>query len=103
MPGRRIQRLLDCLKFRRSGEPVPVAAPQEELDPVKIASETHKLVMENQFLRVIEAKVPPGGIEPKHRHPKGVPVYLANYSIEQKTFPDGKVTRSERKFGFASS
>ena len=75
---------------------------QEELDPVKIASDTHKVAFENQFVRVIEAKVPPGGLEPKHRHPKGVTVYLANYSIEMKTFPDGKVSRAERKFGAVS-
>lgn len=75
------------------------ASPQEELDPVKVAADTHKTVFENKFLRVIEAKVPAGGVEPRHRHPHGVTVYLANYTIEQKTIPDGKVTRAERKFG----
>ena len=48
---------------------------------------------------IVEAKVPPGKLEPKHRHPKGVTVYLANYTVEQKSFPDGRVTRGERKFG----
>jgi hypothetical protein len=71
----------------------------EELDPLKVAGDTHKLVLENAFVRVIEAKVPPGKSEAKHSHPHGLTVYLANYGIEQKTFPDGKVTKHERKFG----
>jgi hypothetical protein len=75
------------------------APPQEELDPLKVAADTHKLLLENRFLRVIEARVPAGKLEPKHRHPKGLTVYLANYTIEQRSFPDGKVSRSERKFG----
>ncbi len=75
------------------------ASPQEELDPLKVAADTHKVVFENKFLRVIEAKVPAGGVEPRHRHPHGLTVYLANYTIEQKTIPDGKLTRAERKFG----
>ncbi len=75
------------------------ASPQEELDPVKVAPDTHKLLFENKLVRVIQAKVPAGGIEPKHRHPPGVTVYLADYSVEIKTLPDGKVSRAERKFG----
>ena len=72
---------------------------QEELDPLKVAATTHQLLYENRLVRVIEAKVPPGSLEPKHRHPHSVTVYLADYSIEQKSFPDGKVTKSERRVG----
>ncbi|MGH9719088.1 MAG: hypothetical protein ACRD8O_02665 [Bryobacteraceae bacterium] len=75
------------------------ASSQEELDPVKIAPDTHKLMFENKFLRVIQAKVPVGGVEPKHKHPRGVTVYLADYTVEQKTLPDGKVSRGDRRFG----
>jgi hypothetical protein len=74
----------------------------EDLDPIKVAADTHKLVFENALVRVIEAKVPAGQQEPKHSHPHGLTVYLANYSIEQKKFPDGKVTRHDRKFGTIS-
>jgi len=75
------------------------ASPQEELDPLKVAPDTHKLLFENKFLRVIEAKVPVGNLEPKHKHPKGVTVYLANYTVEQRSFPDNRITRGDRKFG----
>jgi hypothetical protein len=77
----------------------PRASSEENLDPIKVAPDTHKVIFENAIMRVIEAKIPPGGKEPKHRHPKGLTVYLADYSIEQKTFPDGKVIKAERKFG----
>jgi hypothetical protein len=71
----------------------------EELDSLKVAADTHKLVLENALVRVIQSKVPAGKAEPKHAHPHGLTVYLADYSIEQKTFPEGKVTKHERKFG----
>lgn len=76
--------------------PAPAA---EDLDPLKVAGDTHKLILENAFVRVIEAKVPAGKLEAKHSHPHGLTIYLADYSIEQKTFPDGKVTKHDRKFG----
>ncbi len=72
---------------------------QEELDPLKVAPDTHKLLFENRFLRVIQAKVPAGHVEPKHRHPHGITVYLADYTVEQKSFPDGRTSRGDRKFG----
>jgi hypothetical protein len=78
------------------------AHPAEELDPLKVASDTHKLLYENTFVRVISAKVPPGKTEPKHKHPRSVTVYLADYDIESKTFPDNKVARGHRTFGTVS-
>ena len=73
-----------------------------KLDPLIVAGDTHKLVLENAFVRVIESKVPAGKLEAKHKHPHGLTVYLANYKIEQKTFPDGKVTQHERKLGMVN-
>ena len=81
---------------------VSTAPAEENLDPLIVAADTHKLVLENAFVRVIESKVPAGKLEPKHKHPHGLTVYLANYTIEQKTFPDGKVTQHERKLGMVN-
>jgi hypothetical protein len=78
------------------------AGAQEELDPLKVAADTHSLLYQNAFVRVISAKVPPGKMEPKHRHPKSVTVYLANYEIEQTTFPEKKKNLSKRTFGTVS-
>lgn len=78
-----------------------LAIPQgtDPLDPLKACPKTHKLLFENALLRVIEAKVPVGASEPKHRHPHGITVYLADYEVETKTLPDNKVTKAQRKFG----
>jgi hypothetical protein len=79
-----------------------LGAEQEQGDALKIMPDTHKLLFENEFVRVIESKVPAGGSEPRHNHPHGVIVPLADFDAEIKTFPDGKVTRVHRTFGSAS-
>jgi len=71
------------------------------LDPLKVTPQTHKLLFENQFVRLIESKAPTGGTEPKHEHPHSVTVYLADSDAEIKTFPDGKTSRVHRKAGTA--
>src|SRR5713226_2945191 len=65
------------------------AAPADELDPVKVSPQTTKVLFENDWVRVLEAKVPPGGQEPKHRHLPGVAVFLTDIEIENTAFPDG--------------
>ena len=72
------------------------------LDPLKVCPDTHKLLFENAVLRVIEAKVPAGSTEPKHSHPRGITVYLANYDVQTTTIPDNRVTQAQRKFGTVS-
>jgi predicted metal-dependent enzyme (double-stranded beta helix superfamily) len=55
------------------------AAVPQELDPVKVAADTHKLVWENSFVRVLEVRVPPGKTEPWHQHGRRVVVYLSDF------------------------
>src|SRR3989454_5319469 len=52
---------------------------QQDLDPLKVAADTHKLVLENAFVRVLEVRVPPGKTEPMHQHPRRVVVYLSDF------------------------
>jgi hypothetical protein len=40
------------------------AAIPQDLDPLNVAADTHKLVFENRFVRVLEVHVPPGKTEP---------------------------------------
>ena len=77
------------------------AAPQDDLDPVKVSPQTVKVLFENEWVRVLEAKVPPSGHEPKHRHLPGVAVFLTHLEVESVSFPDGKVAKTHRKFGAA--
>ena len=58
---------------------VSAGVPQE-LDPLKVAADTHKLVFENPFVRVLETRVPPGKTEPWHRHGRRVVVYLTDFN-----------------------
>ena len=55
------------------------SAMPEELDPLKVAADSHKLVFENQFVRVLETHVPPGKTEPWHQHGRRVVVYLSDF------------------------
>jgi hypothetical protein len=55
------------------------SAVPEELDPLKVAADSHKLVFENQFVRVLETHVPPGKIEPWHQHGRRVVIYLSDF------------------------
>ena len=51
----------------------------DPLDPLRVAPDTHKVAFENKFVRVLEVHVPPGKVEPRHRHPHGVTVYLNDW------------------------
>lgn len=55
------------------------AAVPQDLDPVKVAGDTHKLLFENRFVRVLEVHVPPGKNEPMHQHGRRVAVYLSDF------------------------
>jgi hypothetical protein len=80
-----------------------VAWPQtadDPLDSLKVCKETQRLILENQFVRVIDDQIPVGVTEPLHRHRHGVMVYINTYTNEQVT-EDGKKTVQERKAGTA--
>jgi len=78
---------------------VSAGAPQE-LDPLKVAADTHKLVFENPFVRVLETRVPPGKTEPWHRHGRRVVVYLTDFNT-RSTERGGKPQDNLRKAGLA--
>jgi hypothetical protein len=52
----------------------PAASQSDDLDVLKMIPENYKLLLDNPFVRVIEARVPPGTTEPPHRHLRGVSV-----------------------------
>ena len=68
-----------------------LAQPADDpLDPVRVAGDTHRLALDNAFVRVLDVRLPPGKIEPRHRHPHGMSVYFTDW--EAKVTPDGKPT-----------
>jgi len=60
---------------------------------------TQKTVFENEFVRVVELRVPPGVSEARHSHDRGVTVALSAYDNEMTAFPGGTVTRRHTNFG----
>ena len=71
---------------------------QQDLDPLKVAADTHKLVLENQFVRVLEVRVPPGKTERWHQHGRRVVVYLSDFHT-RSTERGGKPQENLRKSG----
>lgn len=74
---------------------------EEDLDPVKLMPDTHKVMFENSFVRVVEGRVPAGDSEVKHRHPHNVTVCLTDFDSEVRAFPDGKWIPMHRTSGTA--
>jgi quercetin dioxygenase-like cupin family protein len=70
---------------------IALSQPAEDpLDPVRVAGDTHRLAFENQFVRVLDVHLPPGKVEPRHRHPHGLSVYFTDW--EARVTPDGQPT-----------
>jgi hypothetical protein len=78
---------------------LPARSQEPDLDVLKVIPENYKLLIDNPFVRVIEARVPAGTTEVPHRHLRGVSVCLTEYTVESKTLPNGDWVRSERKLG----
>src|SRR5882672_4416317 len=81
-----------------------VAFPQEgddPLDSLKVCADTQHLILESQFVRVIDDQIPVGVTEPMHRHRHSVSVFLSTYT-NQQTNADGKTAIQERKTDTAS-
>jgi hypothetical protein len=77
----------------------PAASQHEDLDVLKVIPDNYKLLLENPFVRVLEARIPPGTVEPPHRHMRGVSVCMTEYTIESRALPDGNWVRSQRTLG----
>jgi len=77
----------------------PSISQQQEQDVLKVIPENYTLLFENAFVRVIEARVPPGAEEKPHRHLRGVSICMTEYTVESRILPDGQWVRSDRKHG----
>ena len=77
-----------------------LSAPALAQDPAKVSPETHKVILENDRVRVLEVRVKAGEKVPTHSHPANV-VYFLNDAKERFTCPDGKTTDREDKAGVA--
>jgi hypothetical protein len=77
----------------------PAASQEPDLDVLKVIPENYKLIIDNPFVRVLEARIPAGTVEKPHRHLRGVSVCMTEYTLESRVLPDGEWVRNERKAG----
>ena len=75
------------------------SAQGDDQDVLKVIPENYTLILDNPFVRVLEARIPAGTVEKPHRHMKGVSVCLTEYTLESRVLPDGQWVRSQRKVG----
>jgi quercetin dioxygenase-like cupin family protein len=67
----------------------------DPLDPVRVAGDTHKVALDNAFVRVLDVHLPPGKVEPRHRHPHGLSVYFTDW--DAKVAVDGQAAESRHR------
>ncbi len=89
----------DCSRLLRATLCVSLSAVWLCASPPQPNTATHKVVFENEFVRVVELRVPPGVFEARHSHARGVTVALNAYDNEMTDYPSGKVTRRHTNFG----
>jgi quercetin dioxygenase-like cupin family protein len=69
-------------------------------DPLQVASNVYSLIMENDYVRVLDANFSPGAQATMHFHPNHV-VYVLNDGRLKITMPDGKSNNVDLKAGQA--
>ena len=70
-------------------------------DPVNISPQYYTVRFENDRVRVLEFRLPPGEKEPMHSHPPGIVRYLSDGKF-RVTLPDGSEYETSVKKGDVS-
>jgi hypothetical protein len=68
-----------------------------DLDGVKAAPETHKVIFENEHVRVLEVIIPPHSKEPVHTHCLPSTLYIQQIGDIVDRDPDGKLIFDSRQ------
>lgn len=79
------------------------ATQQDPLDPIRVAGDTHKVALDNKFVRVLDVRLPPGKVEPRHRHPHGISVYFSDWQAKVTVDGGAPELRSRKAGTFAWS
>jgi len=75
--------------------------PAPSQDVVKVAGDSHRVIFENEHVRVLAVDIKPGQVAPMHSHPDSVSYYLTDGKLKI-TLPDGKTIDRNPKAGSAS-
>jgi quercetin dioxygenase-like cupin family protein len=101
MPGRPSSRPQRVLGIAFAGTALLAAAAASAQDVMQVGADTHSVVLENARVRVLAARVEPGGKVPMHSHPANVVYFLGDAKVRVIT-PDGKSVIRDIKGGTAS-
>lgn len=77
---------------------VLVVAAQRARDAVAIDPDVHNVVMENEHVRIFEAKAAPGRKSPMHTHPTLAVISIGSARVKL-TLPDGKTSMLDLRPG----
>ena len=89
------------IELKQTAPPPAAPSKADPLDSLIVCKDTQKLIFENEFVRVIQEKVPPGVAQPKHRHAHGMLIPLADSEIESVDDPGGQPVQRRLKLGDA--
>ncbi|MBL0105857.1 MAG: hypothetical protein IPP52_00790 [Ignavibacteria bacterium] len=73
----------------------------EELDALVAAPQHHKLLMENEFVRVLDTLIPPGEITNVHTHKWPSTLYIISWSDFIRYDGEGNIVIDSRKLSEA--
>jgi len=95
--------LQHVIRIELKGQPSGVVK-NDPYDSMVVSKATHKVVLENRYVRVVEDHLPPSGTEPKHTHPHGVVIMMSDFDSETRTYPDisskdGRISRNHYNKG----
>ncbi|MDP9052160.1 MAG: hypothetical protein M3O31_15780 [Acidobacteriota bacterium] len=74
----------------------------EELDALRAAPEYHTLLMENEQVRVLDTRVPPGHKVPLHTHRWPAALFIRSWSDFVRCDGDGNLVADSRMGGTPS-
>jgi len=73
----------------------------QDVTQVAGGPETHKVVLDNDVVRMLDVRIPPGQTVAMHSHPANTVYFITDCKLKV-TGPDGKTTVAEPKAGTAS-
>ncbi len=74
--------------------------PAPSQDVVKVAGDSHRVIFENDRVRVLAVDLKPGQIAPMHSHPDSISYFLTDGKLKL-TLPDGKTIERNPRAGAA--
>ena len=89
--------VLGTAQAQNNNRPKGVCPWPGELDGVKVAPETHKVIFENEHVRVLEVTIPPHSKEPVHTHCLPSTLYFEQIGDIIVRDPDGKLIADSRQ------